>query len=85
MQNHAYQFEIYTIDVYQVLASTNITIEAQRHQIASDLTVLTSNLSKFTEEDVEDTIIIIESILKTDSIDQTVGLLQFYCNVPNSA
>ena len=59
---------------FQILASTNITTEEQRDEVASDLNILTSNSSVLTEEDIKDSVATVESIVEAEDLNQNVVL-----------
>ena len=58
---------------YQSLASTNITDEEQREQVASDLEILTSNSSDLSEKDIADSVTAVESIVSAEELEQNVS------------
>ena len=57
----------------QSLASTNITNDEERNQVATDLAILTSNTASLTEEDVQDSVDVIEAIVSTEKLNQNVS------------
>ena len=55
------------------LAEVNITNNDEREEVASDLTVLTSNSSSLSSESIEQSASVLETVVETEELEQNVS------------
>ena len=64
----------------QDLVSRNVTTDEQRNEAASDLVILTSDSSSLTSDELEDSVVIVETIVSdAEELDQNVRMSLIQC------